>query len=121
MRQTDAIRQALAELGVDATREDVESWVKARGVKPGASFGAIVSQEKRKLKEGEDNPAAVQVGAEIAPATSGKSPLEIARELRKLVGKPEDFRGLVDRVERAVNLAGGFRELREFLSLFEGG
>lgn len=120
MTQTEAIRGALRELGTEAPREQVEKWVKAKGLSLTVSFGVILSQERKRLRgdTAVESWADVPDGPDPLPGCGPRpyrSPVAILHELRKLVGEPAEFKVQLDRVQRAVELAGSFTELREFL------
>lgn len=142
MKQSEAIRQALAELGTDASREDVEGWVRAKGITPTGTFASMLSQERRKLRESDPDtgpkPAPRERNVHVTPteaptrttttraATNGPAPppalsLEALTELRKLVGDDTaTFKAWVGKVERAASLVGGIDQLRVFLDLWGG-
>lgn len=123
MRQAEAIRQALAELGLDASREDVKAWLEAKGVQLTASFASVVSQQRRLLKEQAEQPERPTRAAPYYPdplPSPGTVDVSALLELRKLVGEDlPTFKVWANRVERAVQLTGGFDKLRMFLDLWK--
>jgi hypothetical protein len=109
VKQTDAIRAALLELGLDAPKETLKEWVMAKGVNPTDSFASQVSQQKKRLRER---------GESDQPSSPKTRTLDVVAliELRKLVGAdPKAFKQVVAKVERAVEMVGGFDQLCAFL------
>lgn len=110
MTQTEAIREALDELGEDASTEAVREWAKTKKVKPGASFDSIVSHEKRKRRKGSE-PDAEQRQEWIAS-------LKEVRALLTKYGKAK-FLEMVDDFEKVLATAGSCEGIRELVKALE--